>query len=496
MSNPSFSAAHKAVSRIRDSRVGSWLFAGVLALIGGAAVTRASTVYVAGFLAIAVVAAVFLWRFQEPMVPFVLLVAAMQGGDLLRVSLGSASVTTLMPVLGGWALVAALANRRPSRQLGRPLSGFGHLLKPSLVALGVVVALTGVAQEWRPGGSMLSLAETLTLVQLGVLVALSAYLLTSPRRVLYVGYAIIATCAVLAAAALANRAGLATSWFEVYYSGDYARASGLGGDPNFFSYQLLIGLAFAAHIALAAKRVLSRGLAWSAFALIVAGIVSTYSAGALVGLAAVLAATILLQLKVSVRRALVALCLIAVATAVVASLAPPDYTQAVKAKYAGIASGSFEKLGTGRGAAWEAALREIESNPVLGVGLGPERRVRAIAEYFTYYSVDRKAAHNSYLALAVGAGVFGLAAFLMILASCFSILWTTHSRAAKEGHSDAVRASACVFTGLVVIATQGLQLDLDMEKLTWLLVGASLAIRYWSIEPQPRQDWQVHSETG
>lgn len=467
---------------IRGHQAWVWPAAGLLAVIAGVAVTIASTAYVAVFLAVAVIVLVFIWRFQEPLVPFLLLVAAMLGGTLLQLSLGGAPISTATPLLGAWAVVATLLNRRSRPPLVEPVLGFGRVLRPSLVVLATVVVVTGVGQQWRSGGSMLSLAESLTLVQLGVLVVLSAYLLTSPARVIWVGYTIVATCAVLAATALADWAGMTTSWFQLYYSGDQVRASGLEGDPNVFAFQLLMGLAFAAHMALAAKSVTSRILTWSACALLVAGIASTYSAGALVGLSTILVTTVILQLKVSVRRALVALTLIAAITATVAAMVPSDYRQAIGQKYTGLGSSTFEALGTGRGAAWEAAYREISSNPVLGVGLVPERRVREIAKYFTYYSTEKKAAHNSYLAIAVGAGIFATAAFIAVLASCFTILWTAHSRAAREGRSQATLALAGVFTGLAVIAIQGLQLDLDMDKLTWLLVGATLAVPYWSTE--------------
>jgi putative inorganic carbon (HCO3(-)) transporter len=464
---------------IVTSRSPLWFVAPVVAVIAGAAAARTPTAYVIGAMALILVVGVFLWRSLEPIVPFLLLVAAMQAGSILQLPLGDIPITTLMPILGGWTLLAALIDRRP-RQLSGPDRRSGRVLAFSLIGLAAVVALTVLVQVWRPGGRLLSLIEVLTLVQLGVFVVLTAYLLSSPQRALWMAYVTIAVGAAIAVYALASRTGLVTTAKGLISSEGYMRTAGFREDPNFFSFQLLIGLAFGIHVALAAKTVLSRVLAWSAIGVILAGIVSTYSAGALVGVAAVLGTTVLLQFKVSAKRALAAFVLIAVATAVAAATAPPGYGEAVKAKYTGITSTSFEQLGTSRGAAWQAASKEVASNPVMGVGLSTENQVVAIAGFYSYSRVEAKAAHNMYLGIAVGTGIFGLAAFLAVLASCFAVLWGAYSRATRDGHTQTALATACLFTALMVVATQGLQLDLQLDKFTWLLVGASLAVRQWS----------------
>jgi putative inorganic carbon (HCO3(-)) transporter len=407
------------------------------------------------------------------------LVAALQGGILVQLSLGDAPVSTLMPFLGGWTLLAVLIDRRPgSRSL--VISHHGRWLMPSLIALAVVVALTGLAQVWRPGGRILGPVEVLTLVQLGVLVALSGYLLSTPKRVMMMAYVTIASGALVAVVALAEQAGLLTLGALTTGAG-YTRASGLLEDPNYFSLQLLIALAFAIHVAVAARSTLWRVVTWLASALITAGIISSYSAGALVGVGALAGTTIVLQYKVSVKRALVALAIMAAVAVVVAVTAPPEYREAVGAKFSGLAGSSFEELGTKRGAAWQAGANEFVHNPVLGTGLSTENEARAIAEYYRLYTTDRRVAHNTYIAMAVTTGVFGLAAFLLIMGSCFSVLWRAHSRAADSGDSEAALAAAGALTALVVIATQSLQLDTQLVKYTWLIIGACLGVRRWNL---------------
>jgi hypothetical protein len=467
----------RLASDMAVSSLPRWLVVVAVGGAGGAIAAKIPTAYAVGVIALLVVMTLFLWR-SQPMVPFLLLVAAMQGGILLRVPLGDAPISTLMPLLGGWAVLAVLLDSRRGERTRGSLDS-GGLLKPSLLAFGTVVALTAAAQAWRPGGRFLSPTELLTLAQLGVLVVLAAYLMSSPRRIVWVARVTIAAGAAVAIAGLAERFGLFSLGPAVAYSGGYSRISGFIEDPNFFSYQLLIALAFGVQPALAAKTLVSRTILWLALAVILGGIVSTYSAGALVGLAGILATTVVLQYRVSAKRALAALGLIAVLTLVVAVAAPPDYGETVSAKYTGITSGSFEEVGTKRGAHWEAAVREMSANPILGVGLSTEKTELAIAERYTLERWERAAAHNMYLSVGVGAGAAGLIAFLLVLMSCFAILWPAYSRAVRAGNAEALLAVGCLITVLVVIVAQGLQLDIQYDKYVWLAVGACLAIRSW-----------------
>jgi len=176
---------------------------------------------------------------------------------------------------------------------------------------------------------------------------------------------------------------------------------------------------------------------------------------------------------------------------VVGAMTPPEYGEAVREKFSGLTGSSFEQLGTKRGAAWEAGAEEFLHNPFLGTGFSSTNEEIAIAEYYDLYTTDRKAAHNMYIAMAVTTGVFGLAAFLVILGSCFSVVWTSHSRAARAGDAEATLAAACVLTALVVIATQGLQLDTQLLKYTWLIIGACLGVRRWIVGRQDTQDAEV-----
>jgi O-antigen ligase len=325
------------------------------------------------------------------------------------------------------------------------------------------------------------LTEILTIVQLGVLVALAGYLLSNPRRVVLVAYVTIASGVLVALVALAEQAGLVSLGTEITYGDGYTRVSGLLEDPNYFSFQLLIALSFAVHVASAARSTLARVLTWLAFGIIVAGIVSSYSAGALVGMAVLVGTALVLQFKVSTKRAGAIFLVMAAVAVAVALTAPAQYGEAVKEKFGSLAGSSFEELGTKRGAAWEAGAREFLHNPVLGTGFSSQNEEAAIAEFYTLYSTGRKAAHNMYIAVAVTTGLFGLAAFLVAFASALWLVWSTHSKAVQARDPQAELAAACVFTALAVIAIQGLQLDIQFVKYTWLMLGAALGIQRWRL---------------
>ena len=383
------------------------------------------------------VGATWLWRSRQPLVPFLLLAAAMQGGAMLTLPLGP--INTLMPLFGAWAVAAVLFERQP-RPAATPVSGAGRMLLPGLIVLAVIVVLTGAAQPWRSDGDTLSLTEVLTLIQLAVLVVLTAYLLIEPRRLLWVGYVTTAIGGALSVITLLAQVGVATSWLVAVPSGAYARSSGLVERSQLLLLPTPPRHGVRGKHGDGGQDRPRQVVSWSVFVVIFGAIATTYSAGALVGLVAVLGATIVLQFRVSAKRALAAFMVIVAATVVVSILAPSDYQDTVLGKYeSGITGGSFEKFGTGRGAAWEAAAREVAANPVLGVGLGGDRVLSAVADYYTYERVERKAAHNMYLSIAVGAGVLGLLAFLAVLVACFSVLWKTTSRGLERDRRSPVR---------------------------------------------------------
>ncbi len=447
--------------------------------------------YVVVFTAAVVVIALYFWRSADPFVPFLALVAAIQGGVLLTLQVEGSPVQTIMPLLGGWVLLALLVSGRRAGRGFAVREGSGSVMPLSALALLTIVAVTACLQYLRPSGTILDRTGVLTLVQLGMLVAISAYLLRDPRKLIVAGYVMVGSGVAGSLLALANRFQLVTLGTESMTNG-YERISGAIDDPNKLAYQLLIPLAFAINMALASKTTRARIVFWAACALLGAGIVSTYSAGALVGLAAVAMTAVVLQTRASLRRGLAALGLIVILTVVVAATLPPGYVQAVTEKYSSIPTAPVAQIGTNRGAAWQAGIRAVVRNPFLGSGLSSATVQKAIAQDYIESTVSRKAAHNMYIAMAVGAGVLGLLAFLALLGSSLSQLWSVFSKAVQTDRRDVQVAAGCLITALVVTLTQGLQLDLQMEKYLWLLIGAALAVRYWSVEPEQESQASPH----
>jgi O-antigen ligase len=325
----------------------------------------------------------------------------------------------------------------------------------------------------------LNLTEISTLVQLAFLVVITYLLLTDVNRFLWVCYVAVAAATVVGLVGLLSSFGLVSlSISEKTFEG-YSRVTGFAGDPNKFAYLLLVPLGFAFNLVFGAKSRRNKVILWVAAAIIGGAIVSTYSAGAILGVGAVILTSVLLQWRVSAARGISALLLICVVVLVVAIAVPQDYVQVVKDKYTGISQGSLSSVGTGRGAAWEAAIRAIAANPILGSGMSTRAEQTDIAAHYQGEYTTEKAAHNTYLAIGVSTGIFGLVAFLVACVAAFKLLWSKFIRALSAGGGKTAVAASCLLTGLVVTLVQGLQLDLQLEKFPWLLLAAALASASW-----------------
>jgi O-antigen ligase len=469
-----------------------WLGFATIAIMAGAAIPVLSTPYVLATLAAALIILVFLERSGDPMIPFLLLVATIQAGLLLQLPLGDGPVQSFAPFIGAWVIASLVMNGLPSRAKRQPRSRDAHWLRFALWVLAAIVVVTGLAQVWRINAQILNLTEILTLVQLGLLVAITTLLLTDAKKVLWVCYAAVASAVVVGSLGLASRFGVVSlSTSQTTFEG-VERVSGFAGDPNKFAYLLLVPLAFALNMVFVSRSRRAKMLLWLATLLISGGIVSTYSAGALVGLAAVVTVTAFLQWRVSMARGLIAVGVIAVMAVTVALTVPSDYTEVVWEKYSRMSESSFGDVGTGRGAAWQAAVLTIADNPVWGSGLSTRATQTAIAANYHEELLSERAAHNTFLAIGTGTGVAGLAAFFVACVAALKVLWAAFSRAVANRRSDVILATSCILTALTVTLIQGLQLDLQMEKFPWLLLGAALAVGYWE---SPEDESLVQNET-
>jgi O-antigen ligase len=460
-----------------------------LSALGALAAVSLSPALLIAFLGALVLGAAFLRGGADPFIPYLVLVAGIQAGTLLRLP-QTGLVSGVLPLVGAWVLVAFLMQeRRPAdRSLPADVATPGFRTLPlTLAAFFALAFVTTLAQTWRLDARPWTVGELLTLLQLGVLVLITAVLVTSPERMLTVARITILAGCLAALMAVGSRLGLVElpiASQEMVREG-VTRIAGTVLDPNIFSLQLLVPLAFALNLAFGSGS-LERLLLYAGACLVLAaGIASTYSAGAVVGAGAAVLIAVLLRLRISPRAGLAAVLVVALLTLGVALTLPRGYVEVVGAKYSQITSQDVSGLGTGRGAAWLAATRTLAEQPFLGNGLSSEYVQTAVAGNYREERVDLKAAHNTYLAMGVATGLPGLLLFLAAAVSALLLLWKRHRlfghSAGPPAQARHQMAVACLLTALLVILTQGLQLDLQMEKYLWLCLGAAVAAQRWRL---------------
>jgi O-antigen ligase len=221
----------------------------------------------------------------------------------------------------------------------------------------------------------------------------------------------------------------ALSHGNIYEDSADARAAGPLGDANFYGQILVMMLPLAAYLAWSARGWLSKAI-WIASGLaITGGVLVTYSRGAMLALA-VMVAMSLVALRVPLTRVA-----IATAVAVIVLLLLPGIVgrrlmtvEALfpqQAPYTEIDS-SFEK----RKLLTATAARMFDTHPLLGVGAGN------YTTFFPQYSNEIGSAfenfnpagsvehaHSLYLEIGAETGLLGLIAFLALIATAFAQLW-------------------------------------------------------------------------
>jgi O-antigen ligase len=122
--------------------------------------------------------------------------------------------------------------------------------------------------------------------------------------------------------------------------------------------------------------------------------------------------------------------------------------------------------------AWKAGLRMIESNPVLGIGLGNFKPL--IRQYEDPESTVTNVAHNMYVEIAAEVGIPALCVFVSILAALYRVLVRIQKTISLP---DFIRGMAMAFqAGLLGFAVAGAFVSAEYQKTSWtgLAVIASL----------------------
>jgi putative inorganic carbon (hco3(-)) transporter len=286
--------------------------------------------------------------------------------------------------------------------------------------------------------------------------------------------------------------GFAHTSFDFYYGFvPSPRYQGPIGDPNYFAQLLIVAVPLALVLAVTANAPWKRWAAIASTVLIVAGIVLTYSRGAVVALAFIVIGLVVLR-ELRARHVLVGVVALAVVIAAVPSyrarVASLGSVQGANAQ-AGSQAASPDQSVRARATEMRAALLAIESHPVLGLGPGgfplhyQEYALQVGGEVHARvkFGPDKgtepaRQAHDLYLSVATDNGGVGLLVFLAIIFVTMRSLLRVRRRASEDG--DAATASLATGYALAIVGflTAGIFLSLAYERYFWLLLGLATAL--------------------
>lgn len=263
------------------------------------------------------------------------------------------------------------------------------------------------------------------------------------------------------------------------------RLGGPLGSPNRYAQILVFVLPFALYEATRGRGT-SRVLGMAAIGPILAGILLTFSRGAVVAMGGMV---LLLLLMRQIRWRQVVVLTLAIAALV--WLAVPDYAsrlvslEGVTALVGGEDDGgSTDGAIRGRATSNLAAVNVFLDNPALGVG-----PLQYFAEHSQEYANDLgmrffegpRRAHNLYLEIAADTGVVGLLIFLAIPAVTLWRLRQTSNRLRPVRPDLASMADALTAAVVAYLAT-GVFLHLSYQRYYWLLIAVA-NVGVWVLRP-------------
>jgi putative inorganic carbon (HCO3(-)) transporter len=258
------------------------------------------------------------------------------------------------------------------------------------------------------------------------------------------------------------------------------RAGGPVGEPNRYAQILLVLLPLAYFKARSEPRRWLRLALFGCGALILAGVLLTYSRGAFVTLVALVA---LLAVTRSIRLRTIAL-LTAALIAIVIALAPGYVLriatlQETPGLLEGTRASQSEDVLRSRLTEMLAAWSVFVDHPLLGVGPGQYEPVYS-AHYMRNPDIAFKEigharrAHNLYFELAAEIGVLGVACFLAIVGLIQVRLWRAWRRWRRE-REDLAGLAMGFFIAICGYLVSALFLHLSYQRYFWLLLGLAAA---------------------
>ncbi len=280
------------------------------------------------------------------------------------------------------------------------------------------------------------------------------------RRLGYLAFA--GAVATVAIGVLAIQTGLAGLSF--IGGVDVLRFSGAHGDPNKAASIMCSALPFG-FFAVHAERGIRRILAVVGVVTLIVAIFATFSRGVLFSFAVLVVAFVIREVR-SRRSFLVLSALILVGVL----LTPSFYWNRALGLTQALKHSSTDWSVYTRMLALKTAMEMFVQHPLTGIGLGN------FIESASYRLFVRIVTHNTYLDIAVGAGIFGLAAFVTMLAAGFRDAWRG---ARARWPRDLEWMSSFSFyslLSLLSIATSGLLLTFSFRYQLWIPVAVGLVI--------------------
>lgn len=260
------------------------------------------------------------------------------------------------------------------------------------------------------------------------------------------------------------------------------RLGGGLGDPNFLAAAIVPAMVLALALVPGARSLLGRWALLGALPLLAIGLAASESRGGLLAaVAAMLAAIFVFKRQRARVVGFAAVAVVVVGTWFVIS--PTAWERVTET----------ESGGSGRSEIWKVALRVVEDEPVLGVGLhnfsvvsddyvrepGSLERVDLI--------LDRgEVVHNAYLQLLAETGVIGLALFLAVVLGCLRAAWRSIRLFEVRGESSlATLAQGYVVASAGMLAA-AFFISSGVDKRLWALLALGPVLA--AVAQRPRGD--------
>lgn len=372
----------------------------------------------------------------------------------------------LVPALGPFRLALVFGLGAAAAHAIDTLGRGGPVARPirELFLLAALLALGAASVPFSlwPGGSAAILIGQLTKTALAFL--LVSHVVDTPARVRWIEGVLVAAGVYLAAGALYGYASGTLGHQEERAEGI---VGGMFGDPNDLALSLVVMIALAGFEAVATRRVVVRLLCAGAIAVMLAGILATFSRG---GLLALLAATGVGVMRLSRHGRGVAVAGLAGLALAIAALAPRGYGE----RATSIVEQDMDTKGSieARLTTLRYGVEIMLENPAPGVGLGAFR----IAEGAKHGRVGKwNEAHNTFIQVGAELGWAGLAVYLALAACALANARAAARRAA--GNRQLVAMAHGLETAVVGFLTGAMFLS---QAYTWhfyILLGLTVALR-------------------